>query len=220
MGAAIKDYYKTLGVSPSAAQAEIKKAYRTLAVKYHPDKNPGNVFAEAHFKEVQEAYATLSDGYKRSRYDDERWLSGMGGNTEYKEAVTPSWLLGIAITLNKELAAIDTYRMGHGALQQYLLMLLTDAHLGVLKRDSDAETIERIITELLKATDKLNIEYQDEIVKRLMMLADGNKDIEQAIYLHVKENKKEQLRERWFPFVVLLVTLVLCGLMYWYGLGV
>jgi len=64
-----KDYYKTLGVSKDATEADIKKAYKKLAFKYHPDKNPGDKKAEEHFKEISEAYAVLSDKQKRSQYD-------------------------------------------------------------------------------------------------------------------------------------------------------
>ena len=64
-----RDYYEVLGVSRDAEQDAIKKAYRKLAIKYHPDKNPGNEEAEAKFKEAAEAYEVLSDKDKRSRYD-------------------------------------------------------------------------------------------------------------------------------------------------------
>lgn len=64
-----KDYYEILGVTKTASDADIKKAYRELAKKYHPDKNKGNKEAEAKFKEVSEAYAVLSDGDKRTQYD-------------------------------------------------------------------------------------------------------------------------------------------------------
>jgi molecular chaperone DnaJ len=64
-----KDYYETLGVARNAAEAEIKKAYRRLAMKYHPDRNPGDKSAEASFKEAKEAYEILSDAQKRAAYD-------------------------------------------------------------------------------------------------------------------------------------------------------
>ncbi len=70
-----KDYYKILGVAKSASQEEIKKAFRKLAVKHHPDKNPGDKKAEEKFKEVNEANAVLSDPEKRKKYDQlgENW---------------------------------------------------------------------------------------------------------------------------------------------------
>ena len=64
-----KDYYEILGVKKTAPDEELKKAYRNLAKKYHPDKNKGNKEAEARFKEISEAYAVLSDKEKRDQYD-------------------------------------------------------------------------------------------------------------------------------------------------------
>lgn len=64
-----RDYYEILGVSRGATDQEIKSAYRRLAIKYHPDKNPGNAEAEEQFKEAAEAYSILSDGDQRARYD-------------------------------------------------------------------------------------------------------------------------------------------------------
>ena len=74
-----KDFYKVLGVKKDASADEIKKAYRTLARKHHPDKNPDNAAAEAKFKDVSEAYDVLSDPKTRKEYDEARTLFGSGG---------------------------------------------------------------------------------------------------------------------------------------------
>jgi molecular chaperone DnaJ len=73
-----RDLYSVLGVSRKASADEIKKAYRKLARQYHPDRNPGDDAAEERFKEVQEAYDTLSDPKKRSEYDSGGMFSGFG----------------------------------------------------------------------------------------------------------------------------------------------
>ena len=73
-----RDYYEVLGVKKDASDDEIKKAFRKLAIKYHPDKNPGDKEAEAKFKEANEAYSVLSDKTKRQRYD-QFGHAGVGG---------------------------------------------------------------------------------------------------------------------------------------------
>ena len=77
-----RDYYEVLGVSKNASEQEIKKAYRKLAIKYHPDRNEGDTKAEDKFKEAAEAYEVLSNAEKRSRYD-QFGHKGMGGSSGF-----------------------------------------------------------------------------------------------------------------------------------------
>ncbi len=82
-----KDYYSTLGVDKNASQKEIKKAFRSLAREFHPDNNPNSPEAEARFKEINEAYETLSDTETRKEYDHTRemgyFVGGPGGSQQY-----------------------------------------------------------------------------------------------------------------------------------------
>jgi len=89
-----KDYYKVLGVARDTSESEIRKAYRKLAVQYHPDKNPGNKQAEERFKEINEAYQVLSDDKKRAHYDRlgdsySRWqTNGRPGSFNWNDFVS------------------------------------------------------------------------------------------------------------------------------------
>ena len=84
-----RDYYEVLGVEKSASLDDIKKAYRKLAIKYHPDRNPGDKAAEEKFKEATEAYEVLSDDKKRPLYDQYGFAGVDGaasGGAQYSHA--------------------------------------------------------------------------------------------------------------------------------------
>lgn len=85
-----KDYYAILGVNKTASADEIKKQFRKLALKYHPDRNQGNKAAEAKFKEISEAYEVLSDSDKRSKYDNfgQYWQQSTAGYSGYSSSNT------------------------------------------------------------------------------------------------------------------------------------
>ena len=95
-----RDYYEVMGVPKNSTEDEIKKAYRKLAKKYHPDLNPGDKEAEQKFKEVNEAYEVLSDKDKRARYDqfgfagvDPNFGGGAGGRAARSRVWTSIWAI-------------------------------------------------------------------------------------------------------------------------------
>ncbi|HEY9055250.1 MAG TPA: molecular chaperone DnaJ, partial [Rectinemataceae bacterium] len=85
-----RDYYEVLGVPKDAPKEDIKRAYRRLAIQYHPDKNPGDKAAEEKFKEATEAYEVLGDDQKRQAYDQLGFagVEGMGGNAQHEYSTT------------------------------------------------------------------------------------------------------------------------------------
>ena len=80
-----RDYYEVLGVSRQAGDDDVRKAYKQLALKYHPDRNPGDATAEAKFKEATEAYSVLNDPEKRATYD-RFGHAGLGGGVDFSGA--------------------------------------------------------------------------------------------------------------------------------------
>ena len=91
-----RDYYEVLGVNKDCAEEDLKKAYRRLAMKWHPDRNPDNPKAEEHFKEAKEAYEVLSDANKRAAYDQFGHAgidphAGMGAGAGAGSPLVMSW---------------------------------------------------------------------------------------------------------------------------------
>ncbi len=213
----LKDHYKTLGVGADAATVAIKKAYRALAVRYHPDKNPGDVFCEARFREVAEAYYVLSDKDRRAAYDNERWLSGMGHGVKGQEAVTPAWLYRVCTELNVSLALMDTHRMSQSTLQAYIMLILSDAHIGVLHREGNVAERKAIIDELIKATARLELRYLDMVINGMMAIAAGDTGMNSTVQQYATRRAADDRRQRMFPYVVIAVTLALCIFMYLYA---
>lgn len=208
-------HYRTLGIKPSATLQEVKKAYRALAMQYHPDKNPENRYAEARFLEIQEAYSVLSNAAARKQYDDNLWLSGMG-KAKYTQTVTAGWLLDISQKLVLSLEKMDTYRMSHSALQEYILLILTDAHIGVLQQQHDEAINAAIVANILKAAQRLDNRYMPEIITRLHIIASGN-DLKATVQEYEHSRNRQALQEKLFPYIIIIITLALCMLMYLYG---
>ena len=123
-----RDYYAVLGVRRDADETELKRAYRQLALRYHPDKNPGDPQAEERFKEISEAYAVLSDPEKRARYER---LGHLGGQmvTRYVhlDSIRPGLREGVSVAAGEAIGTVG--RTGTSCAGPHL-------HFGVSLRDS------------------------------------------------------------------------------------
>jgi curved DNA-binding protein CbpA len=212
---AIKNYYKTLGVSSNASHEEIKKAFRQLAHKYHPDKNDSE-FARAHFRELHEAYAVLSHEPKRRAYDEERYFAGLTSQKDPAN-VTAEWVLEQCRQLSKHMADIDSYRMNHQGLFEYTSLLLSDSHLAILQQQAQPSINRLIIAEILEFTKRLRINQFRDICVRLYMLGSGDLEGKQMITNTLNSRNQLAALHKWTPLAILLTVIILCLIMYFYS---
>src|ERR671925_537583 len=134
-----RDYYEILGVSRTAKEDEIKKSYRKLARKYHPDLNPNNKQAEEKFKEIQEAYEVLSDAEKRRKFDQ------LGPNWKNGAEFTPppNWGGGFGGTINMEDIFERAGQQRGSAFSDFFEMLFGGAGMGGMGGAAGAGTRDR-----------------------------------------------------------------------------
>ncbi len=191
---------------------EIKKSFRRLAHEFHPDKNPSNVFAEARFREIHEAYTVLANEEKRALYDYERWLSGRF--TKNTITLTPEYLLQEVNKLNAHIAEVDVYRMNKELLHRYLMFLLADEKIAILQRKGNPEILAGITKGLMQAVAVLPHYFSLEVLRRLQVTIAGNSDLEQQIGYVLKKLTREAQWQRLFPWLTLLITLLICAGMY------
>lgn len=169
----MKNHYQILGVPSNCSQAEIKKAYRKLAVQHHPDKNSGNSESEEIFKEILESYIILSDEETRSEYDYIR-----GAKSGYLHRTQPGKPTPIKFLTHfkkiKDVAVHSGGRINRNALFKVVDDLLTEDNLNFLIRERDISINNLIIDELITIAIFMEAEAKQAIMPKLKRLADGN----------------------------------------------
>ena len=209
----LKNYYTVLGVPQAATSDEIRSAFRSLAKKYHPDKAPDNPFAAAHFSDIQEAYEVLSNNARRAAYDEERWLRGLTSRSNAAVRITPEWVLQEAIRLRRHMSTVDTYRMNHAALRDYIASLLSPQHLSVLQGAPEMQS--RILDEIFRSTQNLRYRYARDVARQLMLLAADDDTQKRRIQEWEYQRKSEAQWNSFRPLIILGFTLIICFLIWW-----
>ena len=204
-----KDYYQLLGVKSNASTEEIKKSYRRLALKYHPDKNPGDLLAEAVFKEIAEAYDVLSDAKKREDYHYKRFYTY---NYKYAAAqtATPQSILNDAIKLQKLVEKADPFRINRDALLFQLQQILSADNLSLLLEKKQAGINKAIVETILIVCKPLQYTYSEIIAEQLCILAIGNDNLEKKISEFLNNQRKKDTWRRYKVVAALLVAIILC----------
>jgi len=214
-----KDYYVLLNVQPQASQEEIKLAYRRLALKYHPDRNAGNVHTEALFKEINEAYTVLSnqqkrDAYNRLRNDQNTTASQPQKTTRQKPVVTGRTVLFQCTHLRSLIEKSNPFAVNTDALLAKLEEILSDAHLHILLYENKPQQNAQVLHEILFCCKPLPLNYFYKINSRLYKLAGNNAIMRNSIQQFIKQKKQEQLWQKYKFFWVLLITIIICFLIY------
>jgi len=210
----IKNYYAILQVEPSASIADIKKAYRRLALKYHPDKNNNDSYSSAQFAEIKEAYEVLTDPAKKEYYLQQRWYNQSMGYQKTQGIVTPVSLLKQSLELEKYVSRLDVFRMNKEKLKDYLMEMLSDDVIDKIKAFNEHSTTKSIIAILLKTIQPLSSEMSDPVIRQLFKLADQNESEILLIKNSVANTQKRDRLEKYKPLVILFFTLLICGLIW------
>ncbi|MFP9113291.1 J domain-containing protein [Flavobacterium sp. RHBU_3] len=183
----MKDYYHILGVDPHCPQAEIKKAYRQLAVKHHPDKNPGDKKSEERFKLIAEAYVVLNDVAARNEYDYNRGYKSVykGRGTLSGKPSPIQYLLQIKAIKNRVLT--NGGQVNRQELFNLINSLLSDENISHLLAERDSTTNNLIVDEVLTCCIFLHEPLKSDVYTRLEKLAThyhGFKDKVHALENH------------------------------------
>jgi predicted ester cyclase len=215
--AALKDYYAILEVSPTATVPEIKQAYRKLVMVYHPDKNNEDLYALSRFNEIKEAYEVLMNPGKKELYLQERWLKKAGGQKIGEELITAPGILKKSLELNKQVAAMDAYRMNYAGMAARITDLINDHVIEQLIVQNETDVQSSIIRTLLNTTKPFPYKDTHEVCKQLRKLAKQQPQLLHQIEQSLQQKKK---RERWSKFnglFIFLLTILLCLLIYFMG---
>ncbi len=211
----IKDYYKTLDIPPVATALQIKKSFRQLALRHHPDKNPGNAVAEAKFREIQEAYEILSDPGKREEYNYKRWYNRSIKAAFVNEALTPSAIAAECTRLNNYLQSVNAMRVDFDGLSLHIRQLLSGKNIGILLQFNDEQCNAAVIEELLLASSLLPFNYLAPIAGRLLQIAGTNTTQTAQVNDFIARQKQKNNWQKYRNIIVIAVTLMLCWVIYW-----
>lgn len=191
-----KDYYKILEISFGCTNEDIKKSYRQLALKYHPDRNAGNELYEEKFKLITEAYETLSNGNRRIIYDydyKKQISENQNSVKEDKKPITPKTFLEIFIELNRKIRYTNKENILQENVYNRIKDLLDKQVIDFLIQYDDKETNIKIIEEIKLICIYLKYHQIEKICVLLSKLAGSDSSQIEKIFKFQKTKKRENL---------------------------
>lgn len=217
----MKDHYKILGVSPGSSQDEIKKAYRILALRHHPDRNNGNRHSEEIFKEISESYYILGDISSRQTYDSWLYRQNDTRHTETTRTgeVTPATFLHIFRTIREKVFNAGGH-VSESSLFEIINGVLTTENLNFLVGEEDIHTNGLIIDEILVSSVFLHDTSKMILYRKLIRLAHGDAGLREKVsalsnveYTPRRQAENEISWDYIYVFIGMLIVIIVFAVM-------
>ena len=211
---ALKDYYKTLGISPVSSALQVKKSFRRLALQYHPDKNGGDALSAAKFREIQEAYETLADPAKREEYNYKRWYSRSIHEVFKNEPLTPADIIAECNSLTRYMQSVSAMRVNYDGLSHHIRQLLNERNVAILQQCNDQNASQQVIAQLLPPASVLPYKYIPPISQLLLQIAGRNQALKEQVLHFDRLQKQQDTWQQYRLVLVLLITVFICWIIY------
>jgi curved DNA-binding protein CbpA len=210
----LKDYYSILDLPVTATLPEIRKAYRKLAMQYHPDKVGDDAYALSHFNEIKEAYEVLTQPHLKQAYLQERWLKKAQGVWMADEPVTPVQILKQSLELNKSISLLDVHRMDAASITHRIIQLVPDETIEKIKSFGEPEVNAAILTTLLQSTQVLPLRFTIKVTEQLrkLALADGGEHLK--IDRVLEQKRKQEQWEQYRVWIIIAAVSFICLLIW------
>jgi curved DNA-binding protein CbpA len=205
----VKDYYKLLKIAHSADLNTIKKAYRQLAMQYHPDKHGDNQSTHFYFQEIQEAYEVLSNPEKRENYHYKIWLEKAQGH-ELDTALSTDQIIQLFIHTERAIHETDSFRRNNEQLTEILISLYSNNRLELIAETNDNSLETTTLQLAIQSSSSLSSVAQLKLIHQLNPILKKHPQMHeiwmQQINTRIKKEKIEKLK---VP-IVILTTILLC----------
>jgi curved DNA-binding protein CbpA len=212
----VKDYYATLRIPQGADASSIKKAFRTMAMEYHPDKRGENPENDHYFREIKEAYAVLSDPQLREEYLYQRWLEKSMGH-QLDTLLRADQILQLFIKADQYIATTDGFRTDKMILFNQLVKLFSQARLEAILSENNPDMEATTLQMALRMSAHLNLEGCLFMTDHLKKMLEKHSHEAKAWENLLKKKKQEQRLEQLKVPLVLVLTLLICFLIFLLG---
>ncbi len=209
----LKDYYSILHIPSTASMDEVKKAFRKLALLYHPDKNPDSRFATAKFAEIQEAYAVLGDRKKRTEYNYSRYFQS-SGVSQQPLAGSADDILRASFELRNKLAGMDPFRIDRDQLFFEVSRVLSDHNIRLLSDAPFTDTHQKIIRHLTESFQHLSLDHVKELVGKLQSIHPEETVAHKELNEFLLHARVQHYWNKYQFLIALVVALMVCLFIY------